>query len=105
MGAGRYDGRRPMLESAITRSILKYLKKLEPDAFAWKIHGGPMQKAGMPDICVIYRDPSGNSVGFFEVKQPGKKQTKLQCAVAKKLEAAGAWVEVVTSLDEVKEWF
>lgn len=110
------------LESAITRSILRYLKQFEPDVFAWKIHGGPMQKAGMPDICVIYNllglwyqsNMTGKwhvhrantaATGFFEVKQPGKKPTKLQRAIAKKLEAAGAWVATVTSLDEVKEYF
>jgi len=39
----------------------------------------------------------------LEVKRPGRKPTKLQQAVLKKWEAAGAIAAVVTSVEEVKE--
>ena len=59
-------------ESAIVASIVRAAK-----AAGWwtmKIHGGPYQLAGVPDVLCLKR---GRAV-FLEVKQPGKKPTQIQ---------------------------
>jgi hypothetical protein len=86
------------LESAITRSIQRYAH-----GHGWwtlKIHGGPFQTAGIPDLlCVKY----GRAV-FLEVKQPGKSATKLQDhRIGEIRSVGGAVAEVVKSLDEARE--
>lgn len=60
------------LESTITAAIKK-----SAEAAGWwcmKIHGGPHQLPGVPDLLCIKR---GRAV-WLEVKQPGKKATPLQ---------------------------
>jgi len=59
-----------------------------------KIHGGPHQLAGVPDLLCLRQ---GRAV-FLEVKQPGKKATPLQAARMNEIETQGGAVcHVVTS--------
>ena len=84
-------------EKAIVNSIKRYLEKL-PECYIIKTHGS-VYVAGQPDILGCYQ---GRTLAL-EVKRPGGKPPKLQQAVLKKWEAAGAVVAVVTSVEEVKE--
>jgi hypothetical protein len=95
----------PPKESTITTSIIKWLNTL-PECYATKNHGGMYGTAGIPDVTCVYK---GKAV-FFEVKRPGGKgATDLQNATIVKLANAGAHVQVVRSLVDVKAcmmtWF
>jgi Holliday junction resolvase len=61
-----------------------------------KMHGGIYGVAGDPDLLAV-RD--GYAYGL-EVKRPGERPTKIQRHRLGELEAAGAIVGVVTSLEE-----
>lgn len=71
-------------ESRRQRRIQRELKK-QVGGWWFKVHGGPFQKAGVPDLvgCVEGR--------FFalEVKEPGEEPTKLQAETMKKIRLAG----------------
>jgi len=69
-----------------------------PRSFFFKVHGGPYQIAGLPDIIGCY---SGRFVAI-EVKRPGNTPTKLQLAIMKKLADAGATVGVAYSVEEAQ---
>lgn len=84
-------------EKSIVNSIMRYLEKL-PECYVIKTHGS-VYVAGQPDLLGCYK---GRTLAL-EVKRPGGKPTKLQQAVLKKWEAAGAIAAVVTSVEEVKE--
>lgn len=58
-------------ESRLQTKIQKALQKEFPSSFFFKTHGGPYQRAGIPDII-------GSVKGFFigiEVKVPGRENT------------------------------
>lgn len=61
-----------------------------------KIHGGPYQSAGIPDIigCI------GGRFVALEVKVPGNKATRLQELVISRIRVAGGIAGVVTSVEE-----
>jgi Holliday junction resolvase len=82
-------------EKDITNKILARLR--ERGAFAEKIHGGPLQGRGLPDIVACYR---GRFIGI-EVKRPGEKPTPLQSHVLGEILKAGGAAFVLTSADEV----
>lgn len=84
-------------EKAIVNAIKRHLDKL-PGCYVIKTHGS-IYSAGQPDLLGCYQ---GRTLAL-EVKRPGGKPTKLQQAVLKKWEAAGAITAVVTSVEEVKE--
>ena len=84
-------------EKAVVNSIKRYLDKL-PECYVIKTHGS-VYVAGQPDLLGCYK----GRMFALEVKRPGGKPTKLQQAVLKKWEAAGAIAAVVTSVEEVKE--
>jgi hypothetical protein len=68
--------------------------------WTFKIAGGPMQTAGVPDLLCVKH---GRAV-FLEVKQPGKKPSPLQAQRIKEIrEIGGATAEVVTSKKEAEE--
>lgn len=97
-----------MNESALTTKMVRWLNAQE-GVVAWKIHGGPHQRAGIPDIiacqCIdIYEGVFGQFYGF-EVKLPGKEKnlTKLQAATLEKIDNAGGRAHMVTSLKQIKE--
>lgn len=65
-----------------------------------KIHGGPFQTAGIPDLLII---KEGRAY-FLEVKQPGKRPTKLQEQRMNEIRAKGkAVAEWVTSREQAEE--
>lgn len=84
-----------MLESAIVRSILAELKPL-----GWfvKIHGGPYQSAGIPDIIGVM----GGRFVAIEVKRPGEVPTPIQRLVMRRIAEAGGIVGVATSVAEAR---
>jgi hypothetical protein len=83
-------------ERALTKRILE---KLRQGGGLWiKIHGGPYQQMGLPDIVGCYK-------GFFvgmEVKVPGKERTltERQAQILRKIEEAGGYAGVVTSIGQ-----
>jgi Holliday junction resolvase len=83
------------LESSIVRSIVR-----EAEAMGWyviKVHGGPYQTAGIPDLLCLQR---GSAV-WLEVKQPGKRPTEIQKRRMAELEEQGGTpCHVVTSKEE-----
>ena len=85
------------LETTITKSIVALAKA--KGWWTFKIAGGPMQMAGVPDLLTVKH---GRAV-FLEVKQPGKKPRPLQVQRMKEIrEIGGAIAEVVTSKAEAE---
>ena len=87
-----------MREKSIVTAIQRWLK-----ASGWlavKLHGGPLQCAGLPDLLVLV---DGQAV-WLEVKRPGQKPTRLQSHMTAKLRAAGCQVATVTSLTEAQRF-
>ena len=89
-----------MTEADLQKKIVGYLRK-PPDTFAVKIHGGPHQAAGLPDIVCCY---GGLFIGF-EVKLPGKEKTltpKQELKLRRIVESGGK-AAMVTSIEQVQE--
>ena len=86
-------------EGVLTKQVTRYLKSREKDGLWWmKVHGGPSQKKGVPDIICVYR---GQFFGW-ELKAPGKKVTKLQAHMMELMERGGARCRTVWDLVDVK---
>ena len=86
------------LEKTITNSIIRYAK--EAGLWHMKIHGGPYQTPGIPDLLII---KEGRAY-FLEVKQPGKRPTKLQEQRMEDIRKRGkAVAEWVTSREQAEE--
>lgn len=86
-----------MLESTITKNICKELKNR--GIWHMKIHGGPYQRAGIPDLLVIIK---GHAF-FFEVKVPGKKLTDLQWHTIREIrDKADTMAKVVNGWSDVR---
>lgn len=83
-------------EKAVVNAIMRYLNQ-QPNCYVVKTHGS-IYSTGQPDLLGCYR---GRMLAL-EVKRPGGKPTKLQMAMLKKWEAAGAIAAVVHSVEEVK---
>jgi hypothetical protein len=88
-------------ETQLVRRIRTALLIEYPGAVLWKIHGGPMQAAGIPDLvgCI-----DGRFVGL-EVKLPQGQHgvSKIQAATLRSIRRAGGVGEVVTSPEEALE--
>ena len=84
-------------EASITDHIVRSLRRR--GYYVRKIQGGPMQRAGLPDLWVVVE----GRLFCFEVKRKGGYATKLQLAEIEKIRKAGAVAEVVRSLEEVEE--
>lgn len=84
-----------MLEKQIVKKIVDMLGDLYPRAVFYKIHGGPFQAAGIPDIIGVI---NGRFIAI-EVKQPGKEKTltPLQRSMITRLHKAGAIAFMSTS--------
>lgn len=85
-----------MLESEITRRILKHVRSR--GGYAIKIHGSAMQPKTI-DVIICYR-------GYFlgvEVKQPGKEPTERQRFTLEQVLEAGGRSLVATSVEDVAE--
>jgi hypothetical protein len=85
------------LESSIVAAIVRVAKTA--GWWCMKIHGGPFQLAGVPDLLCIKQ---GRAV-FLEVKQPGKKPTPIQVRRMNEIETQGGAVcHVVTSAEQAR---
>lgn len=93
-------------ETLLVEKIRKAVKKRHPSAMIVKIHGGPYQAAGLPDLVVVL---DGRIYGFEVKKQRlgeseehayGRATIRQRKRIAD-LRAAGAVAEVVLSVDEV----
>ncbi len=84
-------------ESSIVATIVRVAK-----ASGWwvmKIHGGPYQLAGVPDLLCL---KAGRAV-FLEVKQPGKKATEIQNRRMEEIRTqGGAACHVVTTKEQAQ---
>lgn len=88
----------PQLESSIVAAIVRVAK--QSGWWVMKIHGGPYQLAGVPDLLLL---KNGNAL-FFEVKQPGKQPTPLQLRRMAEIEReGGAACYVVTSKEQAQQ--
>ena len=87
-----------MTETAIVNSIMRWLKA-QPGCWAFKVHGGPWQLAGVPDIvgCLDGK--------FFalEVKRPGGKIRPVQEIIIGQIRKAGGLADIVYNKEQVCE--
>lgn len=83
-----------MKESNIQRKIIAALR--ERGAYVFKAVGSPLQQRGTPDLLVCYQ----GAFIALEIKVPGQQATPLQEYEMKKIRAAGAVAETVTSVEE-----
>jgi Holliday junction resolvase len=86
-----------MSEKQITEKIIDRLKS--EGFWVFKVHGGGLQKAGIPDVLAC----RAGRLYAFEVKRPGFSASRLQLKRIRELEAAGAVVAVVSSVEDVLE--
>lgn len=68
-----------------------------------KRHGSVFGHRGMPDLFILVQTPRSSFAVplFVELKAPGKTPTKLQQAMQRQLNDAGAYAITVTTLEEV----
>jgi len=81
-------------EAVIQTKIMKYLES--KGAIVYKTIA--LSKAGLPDIMGVYK---GQHI-HFEVKQPGKKATKLQEFKLSQLRAAGSSGGVAVCVEDAQ---
>lgn len=65
-----------------------------------KIHGGPYQLSGLPDVLAI----KGGHAAWAEFKRPGNEPTRIQAHRLRELAMAGCSCAVVTSAGEYREF-
>lgn len=82
-------------EKRITDAITRTLRSL-PRCWCFKVHGGPMQTAGIPDIVGVH----GGRFFAIEVKVPGNRATDLQALTMRRITEAGGIAGVATTVDE-----
>lgn len=88
-GTGKYTTK-GTTESVLVGKTVDALQQTFAGGVVIKIHGGPFQRAGIPDIYFQY---SGYTF-WFEMKRPGGDTTALQKRTLEKLDAQGAFVGV-----------
>lgn len=93
-----FEKRGRMLEAELVRKIIKKLKERYPQGVWYKIHTGPFQERGIPDII-------GCLNGLFialEVKRPDNQKgaTEIQKFQLKRISRAKGLSAVVQSVDE-----
>ena len=84
-------------ERELTKRIEKMLRRI-PNSFCMKLWVSAFTCAGMPDLMFIH---NGRSF-FFEVKLPRGKVSPLQKQRMEEVKCAGAVVDVVRSVEDVK---
>jgi VRR-NUC domain-containing protein len=87
-------------ESDLARSAVSWLN-LQEGVWAMKVHGGPYQRAGVPDVI-------GCAAGRFfaiELKRPGERPSPLQASVLRQLAEVNAIVDVCTSMAQVRAFY
>lgn len=88
-------------EQRLTQQVIRYLKQLrvQGERIWWvKLHGGPQQQRGLPDLLVIY---DGRHT-FIELKAPGGRLTKFQAYAIREINAVRGRAVVCRSLNEVR---
>lgn len=85
-------------EGKLSRAIISHIKGR--GGYAWKVHGGPTQPAGTPDVCATYL---GYSVYFESKMIPGDEPTPIQKHRQKQIRDAGGWVKTVYSVAEARK--
>lgn len=94
-------------ESRLSRKIQNALRdEYGRDLFVFKVHGGPLMMAGLPDLIGCYR----GRMFAFEVKMPhGGDPTEIQSHVHVKMRRAGVRVGVPRSVADalayIDRWF
>ena len=85
-------------ESLLTNKIKSFINSQEK-SFVFKIHGGPMQMAGISDLIGVYK---GRFLAV-EVKLPSNKKgtTKLQDWFLEKINQCGGIGVVAKSVEEL----
>ena len=86
-----------MTERDLTKQVLKRLRQL-PNSFWYKVHGGPMQRSGIPDVIGCW----GGDFMAFELKMPGKNLTNLQQMTKQSIDAALGFCHTIHSLAELE---
>ncbi|MDE2102619.1 MAG: hypothetical protein KGL39_35565 [Patescibacteria group bacterium] len=89
-------------EAKVLAAIVKELKRRQAsgEPIWWlKVHGGPLQRAGVPDLHVTYY---GQSL-WLEVKAPGGEATVLQSDTMKRIRDAGGVSRVVSDVHHVAD--
>lgn len=86
-------------ETRLQRKIREALTKRFPDLFMYKVHGGPYQRAGVPDLIACL---DGKFIGL-EVKVGNNQATALQAQTLEKIRQAGGTAGVVRSVEEAVE--
>ena len=84
-------------ETLLVQRIIKALR--HEGAFVLKVHGGPYQVAGVPDLLCCVR---GRLIGL-EVKVGSNNATPLQEKTMADIRAAGGIAAVVRSVEEALE--
>lgn len=115
--SAQVEWKKSMGEYAIHKQISDFLAfALTPESYYTTVENSNLQggtagmikqarnrergvKAGFPDIIIIHR----GQICCLEVKRPGKGATDTQSVEHKKLKEAGAQVEVVYDVDEVRK--
>src|SRR5262245_24500684 len=84
-------------ETRRQKKIQKLLRaEFGKDIWLTKIHGGPFQDAGLPDLMGYYR-----GYGFaFEVKEPDGEPSELQLETLADMKRAGAVTGIITTARE-----
>jgi hypothetical protein len=91
----------PTPEQRLTEQVIRHLKKLRQAGYPiwWvKLHGGPQQRRGLPDLLVI---ANGRHI-FIELKAPGGKLSKLQQHTIAQINAAGGRAVVCRTIEAVE---
>ncbi len=95
----------PTNETALVKGIRAAIAKEFPDAWQMKVHGGPYQQAGVPDLLVV----NEGHLFAFEVKhqKPGESLAHVMNRVSPtqwreihNIHTAGGTAEVITSASE-----
>lgn len=84
-------------EKSIVNSIIHWLNSLS-ECYVVKTYGS-IYSAGQPDLLGCFK---GRPLAL-EVKRPGQRPTKLQWAILKRWQAAGAIAAVVCSVEDVRK--
>lgn len=85
-----------MKEKDLVERIRTYLKK--QGFWVTKLHGGPTQQAGLPDLLAI----KDGRAFFFEIKTETGKLSPLQEHTLDQLRSFGAVAEMVRSVEDVQ---
>jgi Holliday junction resolvase len=87
----------PKRETLLVRKVLKWLR--DRGWWAEKFHGGPYQRAGIPDILALH--PQSRPL-WIECKTGVAEPTTVQKVVMAELLAAGCRVVVVRELSDLE---